>query len=98
MLGFRFLSPVRLPGGCCGAFLFCRFLVSVASIILRVKTGPFENDSRAVAKNSFHFAMSPLWQAAKLLWAHPKRLFPHRLERLEILVAFCAVILIRRHG
>src|SRR5439155_2960959 len=77
---FRFFARGGFFGGRArsgGRFFLGRLLVGLASIISDVKTGAFENNTRASAEEAFYFAMAPFREPAKVLGTFPERLVSH---------------------
>jgi len=77
--------------------LFCGLFVGIASIVCSIKSRSLEDQTCAGTKQSFHLAMSPFRQPAKLFRAFAKRLVAHRLECVEVLAALLTRILVRWH-
>jgi hypothetical protein len=80
-----------------GRFFFGRLFVGIASIICGVKPRSLEDQTRAGAKETLHFAMPPLGQPAKLFRAFAVRFVTHGLERLEGLAALLTRVLVSWH-
>jgi len=73
------------------------FFVAFATVVRDVKSRSFEDEPRAGANKTAHFAFAPFGHAAGGLLACLEGLIFHGLEGLKALPAFLALVIVGGH-